>query len=84
MFKPTHYIKKTGFQVELVKYIALQKPQPHVLAMVKHELLLGFSYYPADQLEAIKSSAPTTLAEPDLSFKDDENPLNDPHLWRGK
>ena len=27
---------------------------------------------------------PSTLAEPDLSFKDDENPLNDPHLWRGK
>ena len=35
-------------------------------------------------LKKINASAPTTLAEPDLSFKDDEDPLNDPHLWRGK
>ena len=35
-------------------------------------------------LKRINASAPTTLAEPDLSFKDDEDPLNDPHLWRGK
>ena len=26
------------------------------------------------------ASAPTTLSEPDLSFKEDE----DPHFWRGK
>ena len=29
-----------------------------------------------------KAPAPATLAEPDLSFKYDEN--TDPHLWRGK
>ena len=31
-------------------------------------------------LKRINASAPTTLAEPDLSFNDDE----DPHFWRGK
>ena len=28
----------------------------------------------------LNASAPTTLAEPDLSFKEDK----DPHFWRGK
>ena len=31
-------------------------------------------------LKRINASAPTTLAEPELSFNDDE----DPHFWRGK
>ena len=32
----------------------------------------------------LNSTPPSTLAEPDLSFKNDENPLNDPHFWRGQ
>jgi len=31
-------------------------------------------------LKKVNSFAPTTLAEPDLSFKEDE----DSHFWRGK
>ena len=31
-------------------------------------------------LKRRNASAPSTLAEPDLSFKEDE----DPHFWRGK
>ena len=41
------------------------------------------SFFDAElHLKKINSSAPTTLAEPDLSFKDDEE-IDHP-LWRGK
>ena len=51
----------------------------------KNFILEVESFFDAElHLKKINSSAPTTLAEPDLSFKDDEDPLNDPHLWRGK
>ena len=51
----------------------------------RHFILEVESFRDAEiHLKKINASAPTTLAEPDLSFKDDEDPLNDSHLWRGK
>ena len=44
---------------------AQQAMQERILAAVRRRL---------------NAPAPATLAEPDLSFKDDE----DPHFWRGK
>ena len=36
-----------------------------------------------DQIfKKLNPTLPSTLAEPDLSFKDDED--TDPHAWRGK
>ena len=47
----------------------------------RHFILEVESFFDAElHLKKINSSAPTTLAEPDLSFKEDE----DPHFWRGK
>ena len=40
------------------------------------------SFFDAEiHLKRINASAPTTLAEPDLSFDDEED--TDPHAWRG-
>ena len=52
----------------------------YLTAVRKKQIEFDRKFY--NYLGDIKS-APTTLAESDLSFKDDENPLNDPHLWRG-
>ena len=49
----------------------------------RHFILEVESFFDAElHLKKIKGSAPTTLAEPDLSFKDDQD--TDPHAWRGK
>ena len=52
----------------------------YLTAVRKKQIEFDRKFY--NYLGDIKS-VPSTLAEPDLSFKDDENPLNDPHLWRG-
>ena len=46
-----------------------------------YELLINKCF--EKEVEEWRQTPPSTLAEPDLSFKDDENPHNDPHLWRG-